>query len=88
MNSNTHSAGSPDGLTALAAVADQLAAEHRAGLPAPVRVDRVLALRQVMDRLEGQWLAELAAVDAAGRPAPKTACRSARPPAGCVSGCA
>jgi hypothetical protein len=66
MDSNTHSNELSDGLTALAAVVDQLAAEHRAGLPAPVRVDRVLGLGQLMGRLDGHWLAELAAVDAAG----------------------
>jgi Domain of unknown function (DUF222) len=59
-------AGLPDGLTALAAVVDQLAAQDLAGLPDPVRAQRVLGLRRLLDRLEGHWLQELAEVDARG----------------------
>ena len=74
MDSNTHSiqdpAGRPaepsDGLAALAAAVDQLAAQERHGLPDPVRAERVLVLRRLLDRLEGHWLQELAAVDARG----------------------
>src|SRR5215218_513664 len=88
MDSNTHSiqdpAGRPaepsDGLAALAAAVDQLAAQERHGLTDAVRAERVLALRRLLDRLEGQWLQELAAVDARGaagadhdQPAPSTA---------------
>src|SRR5215207_2437257 len=92
MDSNTHSiqdpAGRPaepsDGLAALAAAVDQLAAQERHGLTDAVRAERVLALRRLLDRLEGQWLQELAAVDARGAagagwvPAPPTA-MSGRP---------
>jgi hypothetical protein len=66
MNPNTHSAYSPDGLTALAAVVEQLADEDRAGQTDAARAERVLGLRRLLDRLEGHWLAELAAVHAGG----------------------
>src|SRR5215212_455890 len=66
MDSNTHSDGSPDGLTALAAAVEQLAAQDLGGLSDAVRAERVLVLRRLPDRLEGHWLAELAAVDARG----------------------
>src|SRR5215211_1675764 len=92
MDANTHSIRDPgvrparpsaepsDGLAALAAAVDQLAAQELDGLPDPVRAERVLRLRRLLDRLEGQWLQELAAVDARGaagadhdQPAPSTA---------------
>jgi hypothetical protein len=62
------SPGLPDGLAALTAALDQLATEteHLDGLPDPVRAERVLELCQLLGRLEGQWLAELAGVDARG----------------------
>jgi hypothetical protein len=74
-------AGEPvEGLEALAAAVDQLAAQGRHGLTDAVRAERVLALRRLLDRLEGHWLQELAAVDARGaagadhdQPAPSTA---------------
>jgi hypothetical protein len=66
MDSNTHSDGSADGLTALAAVIEQLAAQDRGGLSDAVRAERVLVLRRLLDRLEGHWLAELATLDACG----------------------
>jgi hypothetical protein len=74
MDSNTHSIQDPggrpaepsDGLAALAAAVDQLAAQELHGLPDPVRAERVLRLRRLLDRLEGHWLQELAAVDARG----------------------
>jgi hypothetical protein len=78
MDSNTHSirhlighparhpAGPPDGLAALAAVVDELAAQELTGLSDAVRAKRVLILRRLLDRLEGHWLAELAGVDARG----------------------
>jgi hypothetical protein len=62
MDSNTHS----DGLVALAAAVERLAAQDLDGLPDAVRAERVLGLRRLVDRLEGHWLAELAAVDARG----------------------
>jgi hypothetical protein len=55
-----------DGLAALAAAVDRLAAQDLAGLPDAVRAGRVLELRRLLDRLEGHWLRELAAVDARG----------------------
>src|ERR687897_3577138 len=74
MDSNTHSTpppgrhpdGQPDWLAALAMVTDQLAAQALNRLPAPVVAERVLRLRQLVDRLEGQWLKELAGVDGRG----------------------
>jgi hypothetical protein len=73
-------AGRPDGLAALAAELDQLATQHLDDLSDGVRATRVLQLRRLLDRLEGHWLAELAAVDARGAagtdqdtPAPSTA---------------
>jgi hypothetical protein len=60
-------AGEPaEGLEPLAAVVEDLAAQDLDGLPDPVRAERVLGLRRLLDRLEGQWLAELAGVDARG----------------------
>ena len=74
MESNTYSteqlsrpsAGPPDGLTALAAAVDQLATEDLTCLPEAERAQRILGWRQLLDRQEGLWLKELAAVDAAG----------------------
>jgi hypothetical protein len=66
MNSNTHSACSPDGLTALAAAVDRLADQDLDGLSDAVRAERVLGLRRLVDRLEGHWLKELADLDACG----------------------
>jgi hypothetical protein len=48
------------------AAVDELAAQNLHGLTDAVRADRVLELRRLVDRLEGQWLKELAAVDACG----------------------
>src|SRR5829696_4805287 len=76
MDTNTRSVEQPahhpvtgepvEGLEALAAAVDQLAAQERHGLTDAVRAERVLALRRLLDRLEGHWLQELAAVDARG----------------------
>jgi Domain of unknown function (DUF222) len=69
MESNTHSTRPPerlDGLAALADAVDSLAAQHLDGLPDAVRAERVLELRRLLDCLEGQWLNELAGVDARG----------------------
>jgi Domain of unknown function (DUF222)/HNH endonuclease len=80
MDSNTHSTGPPGGLGALVAELDRLAAQNPDRLPDGVRAERVLVLRRLLDRLEGHWLSELAAVDAGGAagaeqgtPAPSTA---------------
>jgi hypothetical protein len=66
MNSNKCSDRLPEGLQALAADVDDLAAQDLAGLPDGVRAERVLALRRLVDRLEGQWLGDRAGVDACG----------------------
>jgi hypothetical protein len=80
MDSNTHSASSPDRLPTLAAELQDLAAQPLDTLTDPGRADRLRTLRGLLDRLEGQWLGELADVDARGAagaedgvPAPSTA---------------
>jgi hypothetical protein len=66
MDSNTHSAGTPAGLGALVAELQGLAAQDPDSLADAARAERVLVLRGLVERLEGQWLGELAAVDARG----------------------
>jgi hypothetical protein len=70
MDSNTHSTQGPgegsDRLAELTAAVEALAAQDLDGLADAVRAERVLALRRLVDRLEGQWLKELAGVDARG----------------------
>jgi hypothetical protein len=69
-----------DDLAGLAVVIDQLATHDIDRLPDPVRAQRIQGLRQLADRLEGQWFKELAAFDARGvaatdvrHPTPSTA---------------
>ena len=74
MDSNTHSTQPPDDqpvehpddLDALAADLDRLNARDLEGLPDAVRAERVQRLQRLRDRLDGQWLKELAGVDAHG----------------------
>jgi len=66
MDSNIDSTSRPAGLGPLAAAIDALAGQDLAGLPAAEAAERVLVLRGLLERLEGQWLRELAAVDARG----------------------
>ena len=70
MESNRYSTGPPvgppDELVLLAAAADRLAAMDLDRLSDVVRAERVLILRRLLDRLDGQWLKELAAADARG----------------------
>jgi len=66
MESNIDSIVPPEGLGPLAAAVDALAGQDLAGLPAAEAAERVLVLRGLLERLEGQWLRELAAVDARG----------------------
>jgi Domain of unknown function (DUF222) len=61
-----HPTRGPGALAALATAVESLAAQDLDGLPDPVRAERVLGLRRLLDRLEGHWLKELAAVDARG----------------------
>jgi Domain of unknown function (DUF222)/HNH endonuclease len=70
MDSNTHSisrsTSEPVGLSALAAAVDRLAAQDLDRLADAALVERALVLRGLGDRLDGQWLRTLAAVDARG----------------------
>ena len=66
MESNVYSIKETTGLDRLAAVVDELAAEDLAALPDSEAAQRVLVLRKLVDRLEGQWLRELAGVDGRG----------------------
>ena len=66
MDSNTHSTSQSAGLAALVAELQELAAQDPDGLTDGARAERVCRLRGLGDRLEGLWLAELAAVDARG----------------------
>src|ERR671913_707041 len=70
MASNTHSTQPPsqesEWLAALVVVADGLAAQDLDGLSDGVVAERVLGLRELLDRLEGLWLKELAGVDGRG----------------------
>ena len=82
MDSNTHSTDGPiepadqrpsgppvppaNELTALVADLTVLAAQDPDQLSSPARTERVLQLRRRASRLDGQWLKELAGVDACG----------------------
>jgi hypothetical protein len=71
MDSNAHSIqrpprGRPDALASLAAAVDELAAQDLDRLPDAALADQVLELRRLVDRLEGHWLQQLAAVDGRG----------------------
>jgi hypothetical protein len=70
MDSNTHStrhsAGTPAGFPAVVAELQELAAQDVGGLADGALAERVMVLRGLVDRLEGQWLAELADLDARG----------------------
>jgi hypothetical protein len=77
-----HAHGPPDELATLTAAVDGLAARGLDGLADPALAEEVLTLRRLVDRLEGQRLKTLAAVDARGAAEPTTTNRSARPRAG------
>jgi hypothetical protein len=70
MDSNTHSTQPPsppsDDLAALAAAAQELAAQDLDRLTDAAVAERVLRLRRLVDRLECQWLKELATLDGRG----------------------
>jgi hypothetical protein len=100
MNSNKHSArrsaghptsrstGRPDPLAALASAVDQLAAQNLDGLPDAVAAEQVLALRRLLDRLEGHWLKELATVEARGAAGAEDGIQAPSTAAGSATGCA
>jgi hypothetical protein len=66
MESNTHSMQQAGVLDRLAAAVEELATHDLDALPDGVAAARVLALRRLVDRLEGHWLRELAAVEDRG----------------------
>jgi hypothetical protein len=66
MDPNTYSMPVPAGLGLLTAAVDDLAAQDLTRLPDGEAARRVLVLRRLVDRLEGQWLRELAGVDGRG----------------------
>jgi hypothetical protein len=66
MESNRSSVAQPGGLGSLTAAVQELAAQDLDALPDGEAAQRVLALRRLLDRLEGQWLRELARVDGRG----------------------
>src|ERR671930_2438952 len=76
MKSNTVSTSVPAGLGRLATAVEELAGQDLGGLPAATAAQRVLALRGLLDRLEGQWLRELAGVDAHGHAGAEDATRA------------
>jgi hypothetical protein len=88
MDSNTHSVGTPAGLSALVAELQGLADQDLDGLADGALAERLLVLRGLMDRLEGQWLAELAAVDARGAAGAEQGVQAGSTPPGSATGCA
>ena len=68
MDSNTHSTddsvGRPGRLAALTAAVDDLT--DLDGLADTLQAEQVLELRRLLERVEGQWLKDLATVDARG----------------------
>src|SRR5918993_5772344 len=74
MDSNTHSTqppgpppgGPPPRLASLTAAVEELAAQDLDRLDDAALANQVLELRRLLDRLEGQWLQQLAAVDGRG----------------------
>jgi hypothetical protein len=66
MESNRSSVAGSDGLGLLTAAVEALATEDLSHLPDGEAAARVLVLRGLVDRLEGQWLRDLAGVDGRG----------------------
>jgi hypothetical protein len=66
MDSNTDSTSPAEGLRAVVAELDTLATQDPDGLSDAALAEQVLALRRLMDRLEGHWLHRLAALDGRG----------------------
>jgi hypothetical protein len=78
----------PAGLGALVAELQGLAAQDPDRLGDGARAERVLVLRGLVERLEGQWLAELAAVDARGAAGADHGVQAGSTPPGSATGCA
>jgi hypothetical protein len=66
MESNVYSTRAAATLTALAAVVDELVDQDLDRLADAALAEQVFQVRRQLDRLEGQWLRALAAVDARG----------------------
>src|SRR5918995_191299 len=80
MDSNTHSSSRAARRAALTAAIDELTAQPLDGLTDAALAEELRELQHQRDRLEGQWLRTLAAIDARGAagadhgaPAPSTA---------------
>ena len=81
MDSNQY----PD-LAKLTAAVDKLLAEDVDGLPYAAKIEWLLKVRWLRDRLELQWLRDLAAVDARGAAGAEQGKRAARPLPGSKTG--
>jgi hypothetical protein len=88
MDSNTHSALPAEGLATLHAAVADLQARDLNGLADAAQAQRVLELRGLLDRLEGQWLRALAAVDARGAAGAEQGVQAGSTPAGSAASCA
>src|SRR5918993_153200 len=77
-SSTRHSTRRSDELAALTAAADGLAAQDLDRLPDAALAAQVLELRRLLDRLEGQWLQQLAVVDGMGAGTASSSVRTAR----------
>ena len=96
MDSNTHSTqppGPPPGgpsprLASLTAAVEELAAQDLDRLSDAALAAQVLELRRLLDRLEGHWLQQLAAVDGRGAAGADHGVQAGATPAGSGAGCA
>jgi hypothetical protein len=66
MDSNTHSSSRAERRAALTAAIDELTAQPLDGLTDAALAEELRELQHQRDRLDGQWLRTLAAVDAGG----------------------
>ena len=91
MVSNTHSAqgaaGLPEDLAALTVVLDRMAARDLERLSQAARAERVMVLGPMVERLVGQWLKELAGVDARGAAGAEQGVQFGATAGGCGPGC-
>jgi hypothetical protein len=77
-----------DRLAGLTAAVEELAAQDLDRLTDVALAEQVLGLRRLVDRLEGHWLQQLAAVDARGAAGADQDQEMGRPRRGSAPGCA